>query len=116
MLFICAAITRPSLDKIYLERIDRARARPKRSFHSLVTLRCLAVWGLGPELTEENLAHEETSHRSKCSPSSFTLFFLLSFFITRLATMKEKKGKKVASGIGEEEDVQVQDKPTPLTI
>ncbi|KAL0012792.1 hypothetical protein SO802_007900 [Lithocarpus litseifolius] len=67
------AITRPLLDKFYLERIDRARAHPERSFHSLLTFR-------------------------------------------RFATMKENKGKNVASCAEEEEDVQVQDNPTPLAI
>ena len=80
MSFICAAITRLSLDKFYLVcMIDRAHAHLERSFHSLVTLRCLAIWGLGPEPTEENLAHKETTCRSKCRPSSFTLFFSFIF-------------------------------------
>ena len=77
--FICVAITRPSLDKFYLERMDRAYAYPERSFHSLVTFRCLAIQGLGPKLTEENLAHKETTRRSKCRPSSSTLFFSFIF-------------------------------------
>ena len=76
MFFICATITRPRLDKFYLERIDRTRAHPERSFHSLLTLRHLAVWGLGLEPTEENLAHKETTRRSKCHPSFFFIIFL----------------------------------------
>ena len=63
MSFICATITRPHLDKFYLEHIDRVYAHPERSFHSLVTFRHLAVWGLGPELIKENLAREETSSK-----------------------------------------------------
>ena len=63
MSFICATITHPHLDKLYLEHIDRAYAHPERSFHSLVTFRHLAVWGLGPKLTKENLVHEETSSK-----------------------------------------------------
>ena len=73
--FICEAITRSHLDKFQLERIDRACAHPERSFHSLVTFRHLAIWGLGPEPIVENLAHEETTRRSKCHPSSFIHFF-----------------------------------------
>ena len=41
--FILAAITRPHLYKLYLERIDKAHAYPDRSFHCLVTLHRLAV-------------------------------------------------------------------------
>ena len=63
MSFICATITCPHLDKFYLEHIDRAYAHPERSFHSLVTFCHLAVWGLGPELIAENLAHEEASSK-----------------------------------------------------
>ena len=63
MSFICATITRPHLDKFYLEHIDRVYAHPERFFHSLVTFRHLVVWGLGPELTKENLAREETSSK-----------------------------------------------------
>ena len=46
------------------------------------------------------------------------LFFFkpLSFLIIRLATMKDNKEKNVASGTEEEEDVQVQDEPTPLVV
>ena len=39
--------------------------------------------------------------------SHFFFFNLLSFFIAGLTTMKENKGKNVANGIEEEEDVQV---------
>ena len=56
-----AAVTRPHLDDFYLEHIDKVHAFPERSFHGLVTLSRLAVWGLGPESTVENLAHEETT-------------------------------------------------------
>ena len=41
--------------------------------------------------------------------------FLL-FFIAGLATIKENKGKNVASGTKEEEDIQVQDVPAPFSI
>ena len=74
MPFFYAAITHPRLDKFYLERIDKARAHPERFFHSLVTLRRLAAWGLGPEPTKENLAHEETTRRSMCRLSLFFFF------------------------------------------
>ena len=74
--YIGVAITRPHLDKFHLERIDKAHAYAERSFHSLVTLCCLAVQGLGPKPTKENLAHEKTTCRSKCCP----LHFIISFF------------------------------------
>lgn len=38
-----------------------------RTFHCLMTLRCLASWGLGPEPFEEALAHELTTRRRKLS-------------------------------------------------
>ena len=59
--FIDAAIVRPRLDKFYLDRIDQVRVFPGRTFHNLVTLSRLAAWGLGPEPSTENLAHEETT-------------------------------------------------------
>ena len=64
-LFIDAAVARPHLEKFYLDRIDRVRAFPRRSFQSLVTLGRLAVWRLGLVPTAENLGHEETTHQSK---------------------------------------------------
>ena len=95
-----------------MERINRARAYPERSFHSLVTLNCLVVWGLGLEPTAENLAYEETICRSKHRPNFF--FFNLYiyiyitnfvFFIIGLATMKENKEKAITSGTEGEKDV-----------
>ena len=58
----------------FIWSIDRAHAYPKRSFHSLVTLSRLAVCGLGPEPTVENLAHVETIHQSKHHPTVFFFF------------------------------------------
>ena len=95
--FFCigATITRPRLNKFYLDCIDQARAFLERSFHNLVTLRCLVAWGLGPEPTTENLTHKKTTRRSKYCPSSL-FFFLQIFFFTNfillnigLATMKK---------------------------
>ena len=73
---VCVAITRPHLGKFHLDRIDRTRAYPNKSFHNLVTLRHLAIWGLGPEPTNENHAHEETTRRSKYRPFIHHHFFL----------------------------------------
>ena len=73
---ICVVVTCPRLDKFYLEHIDRARAHPKRSLHSLVTFCRLAVWGLSLEPTEENLAYEETTSQSKCRRLYFIIYFL----------------------------------------
>ena len=84
MPFFYATITCPHLDKFYLKRIDRALAHPESSFHSLVTLRHLAAWGLGLEPTEENLAHKETTRRSMCRLSLFSFFFFLFFLCLTL--------------------------------
>ena len=43
LLFVDAAVIRPRLDKFYLDRIDRVRAFPGRTFHDLVTLSRLAA-------------------------------------------------------------------------
>ena len=74
-----AAVIRPRLDKVYLDRIDKVCTFPGRTFHDLVTLSRLAAWGLSPLPTAENLSHEETTHRSKYCPRHFT-FFSFSFF------------------------------------
>ena len=76
---VCVAITRPHLDKLNLDCIDRAHAYSDRSFHSLVTLHCLAVWGLGLKPTDKNLAHEEITRRSKCRPFIHHLFITFFF-------------------------------------
>ena len=73
-----AAVVRPRLDKVYLDRINEVRTFPGRTFHDLVTLSRLAAWGLGPLPTAENLSHEENTRRSKYRPHHFTSF--LSFF------------------------------------
>ena len=75
-----AAVVRPRLDKVYLDRIDEVRTFLGRTFHDLVTLSRLVAWGLGPLPTVENLSHEETTHRSKCRPHHFTFFFFSSLF------------------------------------
>ena len=63
---ICfAGVKRPSLSKFHRNRVHRARLHAERDFHSLVTLRRLAKWGLGPEPLDEAIAHEVTVRRSK---------------------------------------------------
>ena len=84
-LYIDAAVIRPRLDKFHLDRIERVRAFPGRTFHDLVTLSRLAAWGLGPLPTAENLNHEETTRRSEYPQFIFPFFifvvlFLLFFF------------------------------------
>ncbi|KAL4606507.1 hypothetical protein ACB092_09G107800 [Castanea dentata] len=71
------AVGRPSLSKFHRDRVHRARLHSERDFHSLVTLKRLHKWGLGPEPSVEALAHELTTRR-------------------RMATMKGNKGKEVA--------------------
>ena len=84
ILYIDAAVIRPRLDKFHLDRIERVRAFPGRTFHDLVTLSHLAAWGLGPLPTAENLNHEETTRRSEYPQFIFPFFifvlFLLFFF------------------------------------
>ena len=60
-LYIGAAVTHPRLDKFNLDCINQARAFLERSFHNFVTFNRLAAWGLGPEPSTKNLAHEETT-------------------------------------------------------
>ena len=38
-----AAVVRPRLDKVYLDRIDEVRTFPRRTFHDLVTLNRLVA-------------------------------------------------------------------------
>ena len=80
ILYIDAAVIRPRLDKFHLERIERVRAFPGRTFHDLVTLSRLAAWGLGPVPTVENLSHEELTCRSKCRPLHFIISTPFFFF------------------------------------
>ena len=88
ILYIDAAVIRPRLDKFHLERIEKVRAFPRRTFHDLVTLSRLAAWGLGPLPTVENLNHEETTRRSEYPQFIFPflilvlLFFVFFFFLT----------------------------------
>ena len=56
-----------SLSKFHRDCVHRARLHAERDFHSLVTLRRLAKWGLGPEPSNEAIAHEVTVRRSKSS-------------------------------------------------
>ena len=65
----------------HLERIDKVRAFPERSFHSLMTLSCLAARGLGPMPTVENLAHEKTTRRSKYRPYIYIYIYIITNFV-----------------------------------
>ena len=76
---IGAAVSRPRLDRFYLDRIDQVHSFSDRSFHGLVTFSHLAAWGLGLIPTTENLGHEKTTQQSKCRPFLFS-FLPFSFF------------------------------------
>nr|POF05606.1 hypothetical protein CFP56_24915 [Quercus suber] len=71
-----AAVGRPTLSKLHRDRVHRARLHVDRDFHSLVTLRRLAKWGLDPNPSDIALAHEITVRR-------------------RMAIMRGNKGKEV---------------------
>ncbi|XP_050259671.1 uncharacterized protein LOC126704685 [Quercus robur] len=64
-------VKRPSLSKFHHDRVHRARLYVNRDFHSLVTLRRLAKWGL---------AHKVIVRRSKF-PSNGRLNILSYFLI-----------------------------------
>ena len=69
-----SGVRRPHLSRFYVERIQKAHLYTDRTFRFLVSLQCLATWGLGPEPSVEALAHEITTHRRE-----FFFFFLFSF-------------------------------------
>ena len=74
-------VKRPALSKFYRDRIHKARLHAERDFHSLVTLRRLAKWGLSPEPSDEAIVHEVTVRRSKFSFDSHLniLLYLLIY-------------------------------------
>ena len=72
LLFFIIAVGCPSLSKFHRDRVHRACLHADRSFHLLVTLQCLATWGLSPEPSIEALAHELII----CRRESIFFFFL----------------------------------------
>ena len=74
------AIKHPSLSKFHRDRVHRARLHTDRSFCSLVTLRRLAKWGLGPEPSDKAIAQEVTVCRSDLYIIGFFLFSIFFFF------------------------------------
>ena len=68
------------MSKFHRDRVHRARLHTDRSFRSLVTLRRLAKWGLGPEPSDEAIAHEVTVRKSKFSAKFLAKFFFFFFF------------------------------------
>ena len=72
------AVKRPSLSKFHRDRVHRARLFADRDFRSLVTLRRLAKWELGPEPLNEAIAHEVTVKRSKFIPDVILNTYLIS--------------------------------------
>ena len=118
-------VKHPSLSKFFHDRVHRARLHVDRSFHSLVTLRRLAKWGLGPQPSDEAIAHEVTVRRSKflligylnmlcCVFLTYLPFYLLLqlLLVLGMSTMKENKGKNV---VGEGSHLEVQPQTRPST-
>ena len=86
-----------------------------RNFHSLVTLQCLAKWGLSPKPSVEAIAHEVTIHRHKflLEQISHVIFSGLNsifIYLSRMATMKENRGKEV---VGEGSHLETQSQAHP---
>ena len=72
---------RPQLSRFHVEQVQKARLYTDRTFHFLVSLQRLAIWGLGPEPSVEAIAHELTIHRRKFSYRFLFPFSLLFLFI-----------------------------------
>ena len=96
------AVGRPSLSKFYRDCVHRACLLIDRNFHSLVTLRRLAKWGLGPEPFAEVIAHKVIVYRRKFLLTQIlhVIFFNLNLifiyhYLSGMATMKENRGKEV---------------------
>ena len=81
---------RPQLSRFFVERVQKAHLYTDRTFHFLVRLQLLAIWGLGPELSTETIAHELTIRRRKFSYRFLFPFPLLSFlFLTNAFLFQE---------------------------
>ena len=81
MFIICfTGVKQPALSKFHRDRVHRAHLYVNRDFHSLVTLRRLAKWGLGPKPLDEAIAYEVIVRRSKF-PSNGRLNVLSYFLI-----------------------------------
>ena len=101
------------MSRFHIERVQKARLYTDRTFHSLVNLRRLATWGLGPEPSVEALAHEITVRRRKFSLSfllSIYLLLQLTSFLLGVAMMKENKDKEVMDEVVKQG---VQSQPRP---
>ena len=61
------------------------RTFPGRTFQDLVTPSRLAVWGLGPVPTAENLGHEETTRRREYD-LHFVFMYCLFIILDRKST------------------------------
>ena len=90
------------MSKFRRDHIHRARLFVDRNFHSLVTLRRLAKWGLGPEPFAEVIAHKVIVYRRKFLLTQIlhVIFFSLNLifiyhYLSGMATMKENRGKEV---------------------
>ena len=89
------------MDRFYVEHIQKARLYTDRTFHSLVSLQCLAAWGLGPIPSAETHAHEITTRRRELFLFFIFiiiyifLFLKLTSFLLGMAMMEENKGKEV---------------------
>ena len=107
------------MSKFHRDHIHRARLFVDRNFHSLVTLQHLAKWGLGPKPSAETIAQEVTVRRRKFLLAQIlhVIFFGLNLifiyhYLSRMATMKENRGKEV---VDEESCPETQSQARPST-
>ena len=75
--FIFLAVRHPFLSKFHRDRVHKVHLHADRSFHSLVTLQRLSMWGLGPKPSIEALVHKLIVRRCECLFFFFFFFFLV---------------------------------------
>ena len=80
------------MDRFFVERIQKARLYTDRTFHSLVSLQCLAAWGLGPIPSAEALAHEITIRRREFFELYIYIYIYIFFFFFEIDVLPFRNG------------------------